>query len=387
MIDRFAHYKSLKGTNEEKILTFKFVDKNDDKQKIKVSCLNKKYFNKKEHKDDIVGYVHLKNKKKYSNKEYATLNGVEGYSDPVDIYSKKRIYEGIVGYIETTDNEYLAVVRNYLLIIILFGLCILGLLLGLLLIPNNKKLEPIDPNSSVVVDDSACVLDEPDLYVEVILPDGEVNFDGTISTLEDERIKQDDKEHKGEVYNGDGSIKVTMIVNGVEKTLIDTTKIQVINGELPDIYIDFTKLDFELTPGIYDGYVYITYPDGTTIKKPIQIVIVSSTSGTIGINYSDKVNINLNDSSITLKYVPFNAPTKSWIQIVLINDEVEYILSESGYIENGQAIKSLELKDDMKSILSEGTYRGIMRVYVDQGTTDESITGLHTDIEVTISVQ
>ena len=382
MHNRLAYFLNVSEKDEEKKLTLKIIADNS-KQKIDVSCLNKKYF-KKEDKDKIVGYIHLNNKRKYTGKEYATLLGIENYR--FDIYSKKKIYEAVVGYIKTTDDEYLAVVKNYLLIIILGKICLLGLILGLCFGLNNNS-SSINPDGSVIIDNPIEKEDKPDISAEVTLPDGQISFDGTLETLEDEKIKKNNKDYKGNPYIGQGYIEVTILINDKEITLIEKTKVNISNGEIPDVYIDFTKLNEELLPGIYEGYVYITYEDGTTICKEIEIIIVSSTSGSIGVNYSDKVNINLKENTISLKYVPYNSPTNSRIEILLNDEDKEYILGISSWIKNGQQLQSLKLKDDAKKLLSTGSYRGIMRVYVDQGTDDKTITDLHTDIEVTISVQ
>lgn len=372
MKNRIAYY--LKPNEEqEKILKFRIENKRED-----VACLEKKYFDKQTDKDKLAGYVHQRNKR-YSGKEYGTLFNVSEYN--LDVYSKKKFYQHVTGYIQTTDGEYIAVTSSRLLIIpfimgiILAGICIFFLL--------NQPVVPAPDFSDIADEDKN---NKYDIVARVGLPDGNVSFDGKVYTYEDEKKKQDQKKGEYEEYSGDATITVVITIDGAEHVLLEKTRVKIKNGELPDVTINFSKLDFELKPGIYKGKVHIVYADGSEIDKPIEIVIIDSDSGKAGIGFSKRVDVYKNQNKIKMKYEYEEATTDAIVQIIAMRNDKEILLGQSGIIKRGQKLEEVDLDKSAKSKIDEGAYEGMMRVYFDDAGANES-TNLKVDIECKIYVQ
>lgn len=402
--------------------------------RIALSCLDKKHIDKKKHK--VVGYVRQVNRR-YTGREFATLTNVGG--SKIDIYSRKRLFQTTVAYIQTSEDEFLALTQTNRKLTVFCVLCVfigapsaaaasvggfqnLGQILSSFfsvsegfngsfwnkskngktdvsdsaekedsgLIPVNP-FEP-DPNAVDIEKNSGDNASEEEqsqyrLKADVILPEGSVRFEGSIYKPKDESKYLKDADYTGKLYTGQASIKVLLNDDAGSHVLLNSQDITVTDGVMADTFLDFSTLNFEVKPDFYDGVMEIKYQNGTELDIPMNIVVRSSLSGNVGISYSDKVNVNLDSSEIELQYSLNNSPNNTYAELVIQSEDNEYVISRSGSVSNGQMLTKLILFEDMKSRLQKGTYSGVIRVYVITGENNDSTANIHTDIQVTISVE
>ena len=151
--------------------------------------------------------------------------------------------------------------------------------------------------------------------------------------------------------------------------------------------LDFKQLDNELIAGSYTGKELITYSDGEIEIKDIDILIRQSNSGSVGIGYSFETNIDLTSKNIDMYYeTDNNATHESVVQIILVKDDEEYLLGQSGKIKSGQILKNISLDDEISNRLKEGIYSGYMRIYFNGENENLNDTTIHADIEIEINV-
>ena len=215
----------------------------------------------------------------------------------------------------------------------------------------------------------------------ITLPQGETKFDGSINS---DVAKSENTDLN--IYDGKAKITVNLYVEDSTHLLLQEF-VKIEKGILPSVVLDFTKLDFELKPGIYTGTILIEYSDGTSIEKPLDVIIRENSSGSIGVTYSDKVTVDLTTSQIDLKYCVSDATEDTIVQLVLISNGKEYLLAQSNRIKYSEDLTSLTLLENMKTMLQPGTYYGVLRINFDQSSNTNRVAGLSTDIEVEINVK
>lgn len=108
-----------------------------------------------------------------------------------------------------------------------------------------------------------------------------------------------------------------------------------------------------------------------------------SGGGAVGITYSDKVTIDLSDKKATLY---FANPGKSLQDMVLQVVIQDVIIIQSGTINPGIQVRTLNLSDGKEELLAEGIYEGKFVVhYYDAETGEKAM--INTEISIVITVQ
>ncbi len=327
----------------------------------------------------IVGYV-KNGESKYTDKEFGTLiinNNNKEYK--YDIYSRKPALTSTYGYIKVGENEYVMIVRFPPLVIIIPLLLIL-IVIGFIILNLPKETEAIEPDKPLEKQQEVIKEEEKEeveLKAEVILPEAEMKVEGTIKKPKENHLT-------GMLFMGRAGIQVTIQVNNETHVLLDTYE-AIEEGTMPDIYIDYTKLDFELVPGVYYGTAYITYTDGSVEEYSICVVIRQSMGGVMEVSYSNEIQIDLNNSLINLTYKQGPSTNNTKVQVILVKDDKEYVLAESGEIEPGESLETLTLENSFTSLLQEGVYTGLLRITILNN--DSSVANINNDIDVTITVQ
>lgn len=364
--------KEISNKEEEIFLKIKVNNKN-----INLSCLEKQYFNKKN--NQVVGYI-SKKKQSFSGKQYGTLNTITGYN--IDVREKKRLFQRTVAYIKIDDEKYIGVTKNFFLFFLFILLiALLGCCVSIKIFMNSPaKPTPVSP-PSFNPNENTSTDSNNQITATITLPQGETKFDGSINS---DTAKSDNTDLS--IFDGKAKITVNLYVEDSTHLLLQEF-VKIEKGILPDIILDFTKLDFELKPGIYTGTILIEYSDGTSIEKPLDVIIRENSSGSIGVTYSDKVTVDLTTSQIDLKYCVSDATEDTIVQLVLISNGKEYLLAQSNRIKYKEDLTSLTLLENMKTMLQPGTYYGVLRISFDQSSSTNRVAGLSTDIEVEINVK
>lgn len=110
--------------------------------------------------------------------------------------------------------------------------------------------------------------------------------------------------------------------------------------------------------------------------------------GAVAIIYSDQVIYDLASGQLTLMYTNPSSSTASVIvQIIVYGpDGAEYLLAQSGAMEPGYGITTLDNDLDSNVILGQGGYSGVMRLLFYNSITGERAI-VNTEIPVDITVQ
>jgi|GEM_PF-5858439 len=320
----------------------------------------------------IRGYVKEKNEK-YTNREYGTLHLRKDAEEfCADVYSKKPRFSRTYGYIQVPGG-YLMVVRDRRLLYLL-ALLLLVLLLALLGFRlANKPLDPTGPTPHYeVVED----IEDDEMVVSVILPDGTTTIKATV-------FQPGTEGEDRPVYTGEAALRVMQNVDGEPHTLLDM-EAQVTAGKFPELCVDFPQLDHELIPGVYRGTGYVTFPDGTVEEYEAGIVIREKTGGTVEVMYSNEIHVNTAAKTLSLEYTQGPSSHNTKIRVVLVDGSGEYILAESDVLNPGDSVQTLSLDKKMAAKLQSGTYQGIIRVFL--LSSDSPVADINSDIEAEIIV-
>ena len=281
----------------------------------------------------------------------------------------------IKGYIPVGNNKYIEYVGIYFIIIwfILLFLLLSGSILGYnyyqYIHSNDDKVLP--PDSENIDDDDSAISDDViNDRVIIDIPDGDIEYE--VNNIDE-----------GKTIN-----EIIHITVMIDNHIIIDKDVSNFNENKFYTTLDYTILDMELVAGYYEGTVIITYTDGTTSTKPINIYIRQSSSGDMNIGYTYDVSVDLASNIINMYYnVSNNASHDSIVQIILVNDNKEYLLGQSGKVKPGYVLETISLNEDMKDRITSGVYKGYMRLYFDTDLNEYNTTALHTDIEIEITVQ
>lgn len=320
----------------------------------------------------VIGETLPRNKKEEINR--IILADKEFVVSEADSHSS--LLTRIVGYVDNGKGEYVALLRrNFLLLWLFFGISIL---IAMFLFFHSKSNDSgiLPPDYELIEDDSNAITqvdeNEPDDHVYIRLPSGTVEFDIESNT--------------GLIPNQTGSVKIILSIDGLDYEILEDNITILDGGKYPDLMIDFTKLNVELKPGRYPGWVIFTAPDGTETRLPILIVIFNAHGGSVTIEYSVQAKVDLATGNIDMMYKHgLDASHDCVLQLILDNSGNEYLISQSGRLHAGQILKSMTLNPDMASQLAVGVYHGRLRVNLYND--NDEMTDLNTDIEVTITVK
>lgn len=113
---------------------------------------------------------------------------------------------------------------------------------------------------------------------------------------------------------------------------------------------------------------------------------VSQGGGSVTISFKDQVTYSLSDGTISMFYQNPSVSTHNVVaQIILVQGEKEYLLSQSGILKPGYQVTSMTV-DENAPKLSEGGYNGKLRLrFYNPETGERAI--VDTDIPCTITVK
>ena len=104
--------------------------------------------------------------------------------------------------------------------------------------------------------------------------------------------------------------------------------------------------------------------------------------GAVGLTYAKEVDISLSDKSATLQ---FANPTKSNQDMVLQLEIDDVVILQSGRLEPGNMVTTLNLLDGAEKRLAAGGYNGkFVVLYYDRTSREKAV--INTEIPVTVTV-
>lgn len=110
--------------------------------------------------------------------------------------------------------------------------------------------------------------------------------------------------------------------------------------------------------------------------------------GSVALVYSDQVTLDLAAGTVGLYYQNPSRSTQNVVVQVVVNGsgDDKYLLAQSGVLEPGYMVTSLELNKDSGVTLSAGGYSGSLKLlFYDPETGERAI--VDTDIPITITVK
>ena len=287
------------------------------------------------------------------------------------------------GYIPVGEKKYIEYVGISIPVMFLFLCAALAAVIAavvFILLTKNRTTKVLAPDWENVETEKAASVSEAEKVndfdlVIIDMPNGNVHYDSVI-------------EENGTTYTGSTHIKIEK-TDGTETHLIADQDVEVADGTTEDFSLDFTMLDTELTAGYYDGTAEFIYPDGGSEQKTIEILIRQNNTGSVEFGYSDKVIVDKDSGKISFHYESDVDDThETLVQLILLKDDEEYLLGQSGKISRGQTVTEMDLNQDMADRLAAGGYNGYLRIYFNMSDDEELTTdAIHTDIDVKITVE
>lgn len=134
-------------------------------------------------------------------------------------------------------------------------------------------------------------------------------------------------------------------------------------------------------------------PNGQPTEDDQQKFEVSENGGAVALNYSDKVEYDLSDQTVTLFFANPGSSTQAVVLQIIVYGGVnvdtgkpeEYLLAESGILRPGYYVERLDADLESNVSLASGVYSGVMRVlFYNEDTGERAV--VNTEIPVNISV-
>lgn len=355
-----------------------------------IRYIGKRKFNKAADKGMqyiFVGKTSLK--KAYKDDEEALIFDDHEYRIAEPKFSK---FTKVSGYIPVGDKRFLEYRKRPLILIILLLLLLLGCAGGAAWYfwpetPDYTVIAPDYLNTEVDENQEELGEEVSGLIANVYLPLGDVNFEGSLLKAEYELIGMDAETAPANAfYSGIAHIKVYMQKNENDYLIIDSDE-EFRDGYFGELNLDFSILKTEITAGLHEGSMDVTYPDGTIVTKPMTIVVRNRFGGTMDIGFSDKVNVYLSGGNIDLEYRSgYLATHDTILQLILDKDGQEFLLAQSGIISPNHSLSRMTLAPEMKSRIVPGTYTGRLRFNFYNDAANTGNIGVNTEVEVDIIV-
>lgn len=134
-------------------------------------------------------------------------------------------------------------------------------------------------------------------------------------------------------------------------------------------------------------------PNSQPTEDDQQKFEVSENGGAVALNYSDKVEYDLSDQTVTLFFANPGSSTQAVVLQIIVYGGVnvdtgkpeEYLLAESGILRPGYYVERLDADLESNVSLASGVYSGVMRVlFYNEDTGERAV--VNTEIPVNISV-
>lgn len=294
-----------------------------------------------------------------------------------------------VGYIPVGDGQFVEYRQSLLLLLILLlaAMALIGTEVWIAL-PKASKAVLAPDYALAEVDKNQEILEE-DTFTHTLaieIPNGYVSFVNAMLDFENEELRASNAEFTEKAYSGPLHVKAYMTTEEAEYLVFDSD--QVLNeGMLVDALLDFTILKTELISGLYNGRLILDYGGGQQIESPLVVAIHTRKGGTMDIGFSPIAEVVRSSSSVSMSYTSGTSATHDTIvQLILVKDETEYLLAESGVVKPGKSLSKMELKRWSADLLEDGVYSGYLRLNFFDEKDKQADPSMTTDIDIEIYV-
>ncbi len=272
-----------------------------------------------------------------------------------------KLFFKTAGYIEEADGDYIILLkRRWILLWILLGLLIAASGAASVLFLTGKP-EVVAPPDTTKVETDTVLISIPYGNVDYRMVNDVTKFDGYDMKLYMTHDGKEDAIHK-------------------QKVKLEE------NGDIQDGTFDFMSLHFELAPGDYEGRMVYTKPGCENQELPAKVLVRSSESVKMSFGYSDQITVDKASENISLYYELGEDVTHDiMIQLILVQGNKEYLLSESGTVRGGDKINEMKLDKTAAKQISSGSYDGFIRMYVVNGNDVTASTSTDTEAHITVN--
>ena len=114
----------------------------------------------------------------------------------------------------------------------------------------------------------------------------------------------------------------------------------------------------------------------------------SEGGGAVALVYSDEVTVDLSAGTLTLYYQNPTRSTQNIVVQVIVtgSDDDEYLLAQSGILEPGYMVTTLDLEEELDVTLTSGVYSGIFRLlFYDPDTGERAVVDTEIPIDITVT--
>lgn len=296
----------------------------------------------------------------------------------------------IVGYIPVGDGSFVEYRQSLIPLLLLLAAILAAAICCVLLLNRKAPAEILTPDYELTEEDEYQIsLDDvisADFMMVINLPQGDIEVNSPILSFENEQLRLDGKEYQKEAFSGNLHMTAYMYQDGQEYLVFDDG-VTLTNGELQGAFIDYLIQKTELIAGAYSGRILLDYGNSNKLESSLGIIIRNRAGGSMGITFSDEVNIDRASGSVTMEYSEDIAASHDTIvQLILTKGEEEILLAQSGVVKPGHALEQMKLLDGVAQTLTPGGYFGNLRLNFYALDRDEAITDLYTNIAVKIYV-
>ena len=295
------------------------------------------------------------------------------------VHSHNSLFYKKIAYIKLIDGKYLILLKKRELLLRIVPAAIAAAAVAVAVIAVTSSGKQVEKEVGIIAPDYQTATEDEHIeravtsntrsIMRVILPSGTVDLANNFVDRADE----------------DADLQVFITVNGEEQELLHKP-VNIKNGSMQSTTLDFPSLTFEVLPGNYPGRALLSYADGGTEEIDLTIAVVTSTTGSVSISFSNHVTVDLETGDITLLYSQDSDATHDAIvQLIIGSEENAMVIAESGIIPGGAVLKKMTLDPSMQSRLTQGVYSGRLRLNFYNGS--DVVTDVNTDIEVTVTVK
>ena len=114
----------------------------------------------------------------------------------------------------------------------------------------------------------------------------------------------------------------------------------------------------------------------------------SEGGGAVALVYSDEVTVDLESETLTLYYQNPTRSTQNVVVQVIVtgSEDDEYLLAQSGILEPGYMVTTLDLEEELDVTLTSGVYSGVFRLlFYDPDTGERAVVDTEIPIDITVS--
>lgn len=135
----------------------------------------------------------------------------------------------------------------------------------------------------------------------------------------------------------------------------------------------------DVAPSLDPKAVEVSHDETSKLSSP-------EGGGSVSLSYADKINVNLTTGKIQMYFEnPAQSNQDLIVQAIITQENNQYLVAQSNTISAGYLLQEMTLDNETKSMLQQGTYKGLFNVlYYNPSTGVKAV--VNTNIPITITV-